>query len=223
MYLYSGNFGAELKYYVSKRLAIHTGIERSEIKSWSRSEIEFAYDASTEYEMPGGDKENTSPVPMNTPFGEINTEITYRFSGEDEIPDGEPMSSVLETHQEIRYFSIPLGVEYSLLPFSRFNWIAEGGLRYNRAYRDATEFTSRILHFDEDMNVVDEVMTNHPTYTFNYLNFYVGTGLNYQFSESLLVTGSARYFRNITRVNVQDNVSTNVQGFGLKLGFSYFF
>ena len=56
---------------------------------------------------------------MPTPFGEINTEITYQFSGDQEIPDGEPMNSALETHQEIRYRAIPLGFEYNIIRFSK--------------------------------------------------------------------------------------------------------
>ena len=223
VYLYSGNFGVDLRYYLTDRLSLHTGIERTEFKSWSRSEIDFAYDASTENKVPGGEMENTSPVPMPTPFGEINTEITYRFSSQDGLPNGEPMRSLLDTHQEITYFSVPLGLEYTILPFSPMNWFVEGGLRYNRAYRDATEFTSRILHLGDDMQVVDESTTNHPTYTVNFLNFYLGTGVNYQLNESFLLSGSARYFRNITRVNFQDDATTHVQGFGLKIGFSYLF
>ncbi len=58
--------------------------------------------------MPSGEKENTSPVPMPTPFGEINTDITYRVPGSDEIPDGEIMQSELEIHQDVRYLSVPL-------------------------------------------------------------------------------------------------------------------
>ena len=222
-YIYAGNYGAEIKYHISSRLSIHSGIARSNVKSWSRSEVDFAYDASTEHIMPGGEKENASAVPMLTPFGEVGTEITYRFPGDDEIPDGEPMNSILDTHQDIEYLSIPLGVEYNIIPFSYFNWFAEGGVRFNWASGDATDFSSRIIHHGHDMDVVEEIMTSHPTYNSNYFDFYLGTGLNYQFSKSLLVGGSIRYFRNINKVNVQENLSTNVRAVGLKLGIIYFF
>jgi hypothetical protein len=223
VFLYSGNWGIEAKYFLSNRFTIVLGVERSEIKSWSRSIVDFDYDASTEHEMPTGEMENTSPVPMPTPFGDINTEITYRFPGNQEIQDGEPMNSAYDTHQEINYWSVPLGIEYNILRFPKLTWFAEGGIRYNRAIRDAAEFTSRILHEGDDMEVVDEVMTGHPVFTENYLNFYVGTGISYQFSESFLLSGSGRYFGNITKVNLQDNMSTYIQGFNLKLGFIYLF
>ena len=223
MFLYSGNWGFELKYHISNRFAILTGVEKSEIKSWSKSLVDFAYDVSGEHEMETGEKENTSAVPMPTPFGEIDTEITYRFPGEQQIPDGEMMQSVLETHQEVRYFSIPLGVEFNIIRFSRFSWFAEAGLRYNRALKDATQFSSRIIHEGDEMQVVAEEMTSHPSFTENYLNFYIGTGLNYQFSKSFQINASARYFGNITHVNLQDNMSTYVQGFSLKIGIVYLF
>jgi len=222
-YLYSNNWGVELKYFISNRISLVTGFERSEVKSWSRSLIDFDYDASTEHIMPEGEKENTSPVPMQTPFGEVDTEITYRISSEQSISDGETMQSAMETHQDILYFSIPLGVEYSFIQFSRLNWFGEGGLRYNRALKDGTSYTSRILHEGHDMNVVGEEMTGHPNYTKNYLGFYVGTGANWQFSESFQISGSARYFGNITKVNFQDNLSTYLHGFNLKLGIIYIF
>lgn len=222
-YLYSNNWGFELKYYISNRFTLVAGFERSEIKSWSKSFIDFDYDASTEHTMPEGDIENTSPVPMQTPFGEVDTEITYRFSSEQSITDGETMQSVMETHQEVLYFSIPLGIEYNFMQFSRLNWFGEGGLRYNRALNDGTSYTTRILHEGHDMNVLSEEMTGHPNYKKNYFGFYVGTGANYQFSESFQISGSARYFGNITKVNVQDNLSTYLHGFNLKLGIIYIF
>jgi hypothetical protein len=222
-FLYSSNWGIELKYFISDRFTLVTGYERSEIKSWSRSLVDFEYDATTEHTMPKGDKENTSAVPMQTPFGEIGTEITYRFSGDQTITDGETMQSAMETHQEILYFSIPLGIEYNFIRFSRLNWFGEGGLRYNRALKDGTSYTSKIIHEGHDMDVVNEVMTGHPNYTKNFLSFYVGTGVNWQFSKSFQISGSTRYFGNITKVNFQDNLSTYVHGFNLKLGIIYIF
>jgi hypothetical protein len=223
MFLYSTNWGFELRYFISNKFTLVTGIEKSEIRSWSKSVMDFDYDTSTEYHMITGEKENTSPVPMPTPFGKINTELTYRFPGEEVIPDGEPMRTTFETHQDIRYLSIPLGVEYNIIRVMRFGWFVEGGLRFNRALRDATSFSSRVLHEGHDMDVVGEEMTNHPTFTENYLNYYLGTGLSYQFSKKLQVNGSVRYFGNITEVNLQDNVSTYVHGFNLKIGIVYIF
>lgn len=223
MYLYSNNWGFELKYFISKRFTLLIGVEKSENKSWSKSIINFDYNSSTEHLMPSGEKENTSPVPMQTPFGEIDTEITYRFPGDQEIPNGELMYSATETHQELRYLSIPLGIEYNMIPFSQFNWFTEGGIRYNHAIEDANEFSSRILHEGHDMDVVGEEMMSHPTYTENYLNYYIGTGLNYQVSKSFQLTGSARYFNSITKVNLQDNLSTYVRGFSLKIGILYIY
>ncbi len=223
MFLYSNNWGFEVRYHISNKFVLVSGVEKSEIRSWSKSLVDFGYDTSTEHEMSTGEKENMSPVPMPTPFGEINTEITYRFPGNQNIPDGEIMNSILETHQDVRYLSIPFGVEYNMLRFSHFNWFAEGGIRYNRALQDGTSFTSRILHEGHDMDVVGESMTTYPSYSLNYLNYYLGTGINYQFSKSFQVNGSARYFSNITKVNIQDNLATNVQGLNFKIGLVYIF
>ena len=222
-YLYSSNWGIELKYFISNRISVVSGYERSEVKSWSRSLIDFDYDASTEQTIGEGDIENTSAVPMQTPFGEIGTEITYRFPGDEVIADGEVMQSAMETHQDIMYFSIPLGIEYNFIQYARLNWFGEGGLRYNQALKDGTTYNSRILHNGHDMNVVNEVMTGKPNYTKSFLSFYIGTGVNWQFSESFQINGSARYFGNITKVNFQDNLSTYVHGFSLKLGIIYIF
>jgi hypothetical protein len=62
-----------------------------------------------------------------------------------------------------------------------------------------------------------------PAYTENYLGYYAGTGLNYQLSENFQFNASARYFGNITRVNLQNNLSTYVDGFSMKVGFLYIF
>ncbi len=223
MLLYSNNWGLELRYYLSNRFTLVAGIGQSEVRSWSKSIVDFGYDTSTEHIMDTGEKENTSAVPMPTPFGEIGTEITYRFPGEDYFPDGEPMQSELETHQEVRYLSIPLGVEFNMIRFSRFSWFIEMGLRYNRALKDATQFTSRILHEGDAMDVVGEKMMGHPTFTNYYLDTYLGTGINYQFSKSFQISGSARYFNSITKVNEQDNFSTHVRGLNFKIGIAYIF
>lgn len=223
VFLYASNWGFEVKYHFSNKLTLVTGVEKSEIRSWSKSLVDFGYDTSTEYVMETGEKENTSPVPMPTPFGEIDTEITYRFSSNQEIPDGEMMHSILETHQDVRYLSIPLGLEYNMMRFSNINWFIEGGITYNRALRDATSFTSRVLHKGHDMTVVGENMTSYPSYTLNYISFYAGTGVSYQFSNSLQLNASARYFGSITKVNLQENLSTYVQGFNFKIGIVYIF
>ncbi len=223
MFLYSTNYGLELKYYISNRFALVTGVESSEIKSRAKSMVDFAYDNSTEKPMPGGLKQNTSAVPMPTPFGEIETEITYQFSASDTLPDGEPMQSEMETRQSVIYFSIPLGVEFNMLRHYRFNWLAEGGLRYSRAIKDATSFSSRILHLGNEMEVVEQQMVGHPSYTVNYLGFYLGTGVNYKLSGPFQIGASARYFGSITQINLQENMSTYVHGFNLKLGIIYFF
>jgi hypothetical protein len=223
MLMYSSNWGFELKYFISNRFTLITGIGKSEIRSWSRSTVDFGYDSSTEQTMPGGEKENTSPVPMHTPFGMIDTQITYTFSGDDDIPDGDPMNSVLETHMDVRYLSIPLGVELNIIRFQRFSWFAEVGIRYNRALLDATDFTSRVLHNGQDMEIVNEIMTSDPEYTRQYLGFFTGTGLNYQFSKSFQAGFSARYFGNLTPVNYMDDMSTYMQGFDFKIGLIYLF
>lgn len=222
-YLYSGNWGFEINYFLSNRLTLVTGIGRSEIRSSSTSLIEFPYSTANENAMPSGDKENTSLVPMQTPFGEINTEITFLVPGNVQFPDGEPMQSEMQTEQELRYLSIPLGVEFNVIRFSRFSWFVDAGLQYNRALKDATQFHSRILHEGDDMEVMYEQMTSHPAYTENYLSFYAGTGMNYQFSKSFQLKASANYFGNITKVNIQDNLSTYVNGISLKFGLVYIF
>lgn len=222
-YLYSGNWGFEVNYFLSNRFTLVTGIGKSEIRSSSTSLIEFPYNTANESTMPSGDKENTSPVPMQTPFGEINTEITFLVPGSVQFPDGEPMDSEMQTEQELRYLSIPLGVEFNVIRFSRFSWFIDAGIRYNRALKDATTFNSRILHEGDDMEVMYEQMTSHPTYTENYLSFYVGTGMNWQFSKSFQLKASANYFGNITKVNIQENLSTYVNGFSLNFGIVYIF
>jgi len=222
-FLYSGNWGFEINYFLSNRFTLVTGIGRSEIRSSSASLIEFPYSTANESSMPSGDKENTSSVPMQTPFGEINTEITFLVPGNVQFPDGEPMDSEMQTKQELRYLSIPLGVEFNAIRFSRFSWFIDAGIRYNRALKDATTFNSRILHEGDDMEVMYEQMTSHPTYTENYLSFYAGTGLNWQIAKSFQLKASANYFGNITKVNIQDNLSTYVNGFSLNFGIVYIF
>ena len=223
MYLYSSNWGIELRYYLSNRFTLVAGVGQSEVRSWSKSLVDFDYDSTNEHIMDTGEKENTSSVPMPTPFGEIGTEITYRFPGEENIPDGETMQSELETHQDVRYLTVPIGAEYNIIQFSHFNWFAETGVRYNHALKDAASFSSRILHHGHDMDVVGEEMMGHPTYKDFYFDLYLGTGINYQFSDSFQINGSARYFNSITNVNFQDNMSTQVRGFNFKIGISYLF
>lgn len=223
VFLYSGYYGIDIKYHISNKLAIVSGIGRSEIRSWSKSSVDFDYDKSTEHTMNTGEKENTSPVPMPSPFGTINTEVTYRFSGLDEIPDGELMQSVLETHQDVKYLTIPLGVEFNIVERSRLTWFTEGGIGFNRATKDATKFNSRIIHYGNDMKVVSEEITGHPTYKDYYFSYYLGTGLKYGLSEHLQASSTLRYNGNITAVNLQNSMSTNLHEFNLKLGIFYFF
>jgi opacity protein-like surface antigen len=223
VFLYSGYYGIDIKYHISNRFSIVSGIGRSEIRSWSKSSVDFEYETSTEHTMNTGEKENTSPVPMPSPFGTINTEVTYRFPGSDEIPDGELMQSVLETHQDVKYLTIPLGVEFNIVDRSRLTWFTEGGLGFNRATKDATKFNSRIIHYGNDMKVVSEEITGHPTYKDYYFSYYLGTGLKYSLSKNIQARSSIRYNGNISAVNLQNGMSTNLHATNLKLGIFYFF
>jgi len=223
MYLYSSNYGLELKYHFSNKLALVFGIGKSEIKSWSKSNVDFNYNTSSEEIMPGGDKSNTSDIPMPTPFGDVSTSITYHFPGSAILPDGEVMQSVMETHQRIQYLSIPLGIEYKLLGKNRIKWIVEGGFRFNKSVIDGSEFTSRILHEGQDMEVVEEQQTGDPDFKDIYFNYYIGTGLNYRLRKNLQFNTSLRYLGNIDDVNLQNNMSTNVHEFNLKVSILYLF
>jgi len=223
MYLYSSNYGLELKYHFSNKLALVFGIGKSEIKSWSKSNVDFNYNSSSEEIMPSGDKSNTSDIPMPTPFGDVSTSITYHFPGSAFLPDGEVMQSVMETHQRIQYLSIPLGVEYKLMGKNRINWIAEGGFRFNKSVIDGSNFTSRILHEGQDMEVVSEQQTGDPDFKDIYFNYYIGTGLNYRLRKNLQFNTSLRYLGNIDDVNLQNNMSTNVHEFNLKVSILYLF
>ncbi len=223
VYLYSGNYGIEIKYYLSNKFAIVSGIGRSEIRSWSKSNADFNYNSATEHVMITGEKENTSPVLMSSPFGTIETEVTYIFPGSDEIPDGEPMQSELETHQDVKYLTIPIGAEFNMINFSHLSWFAEGGISFNYATKDATKFNSRIIHYGNDMNVVGEEIIGQPTYKEYYFGYYVGIGIKYSLSNKIQLNSSLRYNGNISPVNKQDRMSTNIHAFNLKIGFSYFF
>lgn len=223
VFLYSSNYGLQVKYYLTNKLAIIAGVGKSEIKSWSKSSVNFNYNSNTEYLMPDGEKENSSQIPMPTPFGEVNTEVTFRFDGNEQIQNGELMQSQLETHQKILYLSIPLGVEYSIVNRNKINWFAEGGIRFNRSVQDGSEFTSRISHLNNEMKVMGENITGNPDFKDIYFNYYLGTGLGYQLSETFQITAAGRYFGNIDKVNLQDNMTTNMKAFDLKIGINYFF
>lgn len=223
VYLYSSNFGFDVKYHLSNKLTLVSGVGNSEVKSWSKSAVDFGYDSSTEHIMETGEKENISPIPMPTPFGEVGTMVSYRFDGSENIPDGDMMLSEMETHQKILYLSIPIGVEYNIINNGRLSWFAEGGFHLNTSVLDGSEFTSRIIHYGNEMNVMTEEVTASPNYKEFYLSGYLGTGLGYRFSKSFQFNASARYFGNLTKVNLQDNMTTNVRGFTLKLGINYFF
>ncbi len=223
VFLYSSNYGLELKYYISNKWAIVSGVGQSDIRSWSKSSVDFSYNADTEHIMETGEKENTSAIPMPTPFGSIDTEVTYRFSADENIASGEQMQSELETHQRILYISIPIGVAYSLINYVKLDWLAEAGIGYNRSVLDGSEFTSRIIHLGDEMKVMGEEMTSHPNYRTSYFNYYVGTGINYRISDHFQFNAVARYMGNIDQVNLQDNMTTNVHVLQLKLGFNYFF
>lgn len=223
MYLYSSNYGLELKYHFSNKLALVFGIGKSEIKSWSKSNVDFNYNTSSEEIMPSGDKSNTSDIPMPTPFGDVSTSITYHFPGSAFLPDGEVMQSVMETHQRIQYLSIPLGIEYKLMGKNRIKWIVEGGFRFNKSVIDGSEFSSRILHEGQDMEVVSEQQTGNPDFKDIYFNYYIGTGLNYRLRKNLQFNTSLRYLGNIDDVNLQNNMSTNVHEFNLKVSILYLF
>lgn len=223
VYLYSSDYGLEVKYHISNKLALVTGIGKSEIRSWSKSDVDFTYDLSTEQILENGEKENTSPIPMSTPFGQINTEVTYRFAGSDQIADGELMQSEMETHQKILYSSIPLGVEYKMMNKNRWAWLAEGGMAFNRSVRDGSEFSSKIIHTGMEMEVTQEKAMSDPDFKQIYLSYYAGTGLSYRISKSFQLSSSLRYFGNINKVNLQDHMTTNVRGFNFKIGVYFIF
>lgn len=222
-YLFSGNYGIEIKYYLSDRFAIATGIQRTRIKSWSKSTMKFAYNSSTEHDMGNGETENTSKIPLITPFGEIGTIITYRFPSIGNLPDGELMESDFKTLQEILYISIPLGIEYNIVAFHKINWFAEGGLLFNQSLNNTTDFSSRVTHNGNDMKVMGEKMESSPTFTNSFFSYYLGTGVNYKLPGSFQLSSSARYFDNVSKVNVQENMSTHLNGFSLKIGIIYFY
>ena len=121
-FLFSNNWGFDFYYYLSYRFTIVSGVGSSEIRSWSKTTSQFNYDSSTEHDMGDNQTANGTEQSSPTPFGALSSEVVYSFSSDTNIPDGELMESVSETFQNIRYLSIPLGIEYNLLKQEKSLW-----------------------------------------------------------------------------------------------------
>lgn len=223
VFLYSTDYGVDLKFNISNKLAIVTGLSKTEIKSWSKSSVTFNYDLSTQETMPDGEKSNTTDIPMPTPFGNVGTSVTYQFPGSANIPDGEAMESYMDTHQHVQYFSIPVGVEYRFVNKPKFCFTGVTGIRFNKSILDGSTFTSRVVHNGDDMDVVSEYQTYNPDYKKYYFNYYLGVGFNYNLGKSLSFYSSLRYMGNIDAVNNQNNLRTNMHEISPKIGLMYIF
>jgi hypothetical protein len=220
-FLFGNNWGFDFYYYLSYRFTIVSGIGSSEIRSWSKTSQQFAYDSSTEHDMGNSQTANGTAQTSPTPFGEIGSEVIYSFPSDANLPDGEMMESVSETFQNIRYLSIPLGVEYNLLNREKVRWFLETGVNYNVSIRDNTELKPQILHQGDAMNIMESRISESPNYENNYWGFYIGTGVKIPVSPRIQILGTVRYGTSISPLKSIGDVKTNVQAYQLKLGVVY--
>ena len=221
VWLFSSNWGFDFYYYLSYRFTLVSGVGSSEIRSWSKTTSQFNYDPSTEHDMGNNQTANGTEQTSPTPFGALSSEVVYSFPSDANIPDGELMESVSETFQNIRYLSIPLGVEYNLLNQEKSLWFLETGINYNLSMRDQTELLPQILHEGEEMNIMDSKITQDPDYENNYWGFYIGTGYKYPVSKRIQLSGTVRYNRSISPLKSIGSTTTKVQGYQLKVGVVY--
>ena len=220
-FLFSNNWGFDFYYYVSYRFTLVSGVGSSEIRSWSKTTSQFNYDPSTEHDMGNNQSANSTTQTSPTPFGALSSEVVYSFSSDDKIPDGELMESVSETFQNIRYLSIPLGIEYNLLNQEKSLWFLETGVNYNLSMRDQTKLIPQILHDGDEMNIMDSKITQDPDYENNYWGFYIGTGYKYPVNRRIQLLGTVRYNRSISPLKSLGSATTDVQGYQLKVGVVY--
>jgi len=220
-FLFSNNWGFDFYYYLSYRFTIVSGVGSSEIRSWSKTTDQFSYDSSTEHDMGDNQTANGMAQTSPTPFGALSSEVVYSFRSDANIPDGELMESVSETFQNIRYLSIPLGIEYNLLNQEKSLWFLETGINYNLSMRDQTELIPQILHEGDEMKIMDSKITQDPDYENNYWGFYIGTGYKYPVNKRIQLLGTVRYNRSISPLKSLGSATTNVQGYQLKVGVVY--
>lgn len=220
-YLFSNNWGFDLYYYLSFRFTIVSGVGSSEIRSWSKTTSQFNYDSSTEHDMGNNVSANSTAQTSPTPFGALSSEVIYSFPSDANIPDGELMESVSETFQNVRYLSIPIGLEYNLLNQEKNLLFLETGINYNLSMRDQTELIPQIIHEGDEMKIMDSKITQDPNYENNYWGFYVGTGYKFKLNKRIQLMGTIRYNRSISPLESIGSATTNVQGYQLKVGVVY--
>jgi len=220
-FLFSHNWGFDFYYYLSYRFTLVSGVGSSEIRSWSKTTNQFAYDPSTEHDMGNNQTANGTETTSPTPFGSISSDVIYSFPSDANIPDGEIMESVSETFQNIRYLSIPLGVEYNVMNREEGRWFLETGINYNISMRDKTELIPQVLHQGDEMNIMESKIIQSPDYENNYWGFYIGTGYKYPVAPRIQLLGTLRYNRSISPLKSYESATTNVQAYQLKIGVVY--
>jgi len=222
-YLYSNNWGFDFNYYLSYRFTLVAGVGSSEIRSWSKTTSQFNYDLSTEQDMGNNQKANHTSQTSVTPLGILTSEVTFSFSADTNIPNGEIMESVSETFQNVRYLSIPLGFEYNLLKREKSIWFLETGVNYNLSIRDKTKIAPQVLHQGDEMNIMNTTITQDPDFKNNYWGYYIGTGVKIPLNSRIQLFGAIRYNISISPLKTIGSATTNVQGYQLKLGVAYLF
>ena len=220
-FLFSNNWGIDFYYYLSNRFTLVSGVGSYEIRSWSKTTNQFGYDPSTEHDMGNNQTANGTSQSSSTPFGSMETEVIYSFPSDANIPDGEIMESVSETFQNVRYLTIPLGVEYNFLKREKGLLFLETGINYNVSMRDKTELKPQVLHQGDEMNIMESTIVQSPDYENNYWGFYIGTGLKFPVSTRIQLLGTLRYNRSISPLKSIGDASTNVQAYQFKLGVVY--
>ena len=124
-----------------------------------------------------------------------------------------------QTIFQLKYISLPIGVNYPLASVDRLTLSAKAGFAANIFLSAKTKVILRYAGGNENAHAsVKQV--GHSRFT---LAGSIGASLDYKLSDTFMITAEPNYQRFLTSINADNNAKEYLYSFGVGFGASYMF
>ncbi len=220
--VYAQAHGFYFAYAPQKNLYIRTGLRTSTTTVQQNSKLNVEYDKSGEYIKQNGAIGNDLKFDTKTFDNHTKSDITVEIPQGAAIENGDFLIVNFSDYQNLRYFQVPLGVEY-FYGKGRWQWHLQGGIQWTQITFGDYTLNAKIYTKDEELPVDKIKVYSKSQPSKQYFSSYGGFGLNFQISETLHARADLAYTYDFINIKSKDFSNSQFFSNAFKLGLNYRF
>ncbi len=220
--IYSHAHGFYFAYAPKKNLYIRTGLRTTSTSIQQSSKLGVVYDKSGEYVKQNGEIGNDFGMSTKTPFSDTKSDISVDIPQGADLENGDLLLVNFSDYQDLRYFQIPLGLEY-FHGRGKWQWHLQGGVQWNQIVLGNYTLKTEIYAKDQKLPIDKIKVSNKPKSSKQYFSTYAGFGLNFQISEAFHARADLAYTYDFIKNTSKDFSNSQLFNNAFKLGLNYRF